>query len=364
MMRKLFFIVFFMEMFFSSSLVYADEISNKGRISGYVFGDYFYNLSRDTSIRLLQNVANNGIKDLNGLQIRRLYFTYDYTISSKFSTRLRLAYEPNSFSSDGKISVFLKDSYLKWSNLFFNSDLLIGIQPTPTWEISEEIWGNRFLEQTIMDLRKYGSSRDLGISLQGKFDSEGIFKYCFMVGSGTGNKIETDKFKKFYFLVEIAPMKPLIATLYFDINTRQNILDTLISNKLLKNNELLYSLFLGYRVKEKYTFGLEGFISHKQNATIRDGAYEDKDGLGISFFAIYYLSKQVSLVGRFDYFDPNTDSAFKGDSRNWFILSLNYKPDPKVTISPNVIIETYESVPNGRTIDASVTPRITFFYSF
>jgi len=78
----------------------------------------------------------------------------------------------------------------------------------------------------------------------------------------------------------------------------------------------------------------------------------------------YNFSKQLTAVGRFDYYVPNTNSDFKGDSRNWFIFSLNYKPDEKVTISPNVVIETYESIPNGRSIDASVTPRITFFYTF
>ena len=71
-----------------------------------------------------------------------------------------------------------------------------------------------------------------------------------------------------------------------------------------------------------------------------------------------------AVVGRYDYFDPNSGGDYKGDSRNWFIFSLNYKPDEKVTISPNVIVETYESLENGRSIDPSITPRITLFYAF
>jgi hypothetical protein len=97
---------------------------------------------------------------------------------------------------------------------------------------------------------------------------------------------------------------------------------------------------------------------------VNNGKLKDKNGLGFTFFATYNFSKQLALVGRYDYYDPNIDSDIKGDSRNYFIFSLNYKPDEKVIISPNVLIETYESMQNGRTIDASITPRITFFYSF
>lgn len=70
------------------------------------------------------------------------------------------------------------------------------------------------------------------------------------------------------------------------------------------------------------------------------------------------------MVGKFDYFDPNTDFDANGDSRNYFNFGLNYKPDENVTISQNVLIETNESIPNGRSIDALIKPRITFFYSF
>ena len=61
-----------------------------GKFSGYMFGDYFYNVMRDSSISDIPNTALSGAKDLNGFQFRRIYFTYDYKISDKFSTRFRL----------------------------------------------------------------------------------------------------------------------------------------------------------------------------------------------------------------------------------------------------------------------------------
>ncbi|GAB4138630.1 MAG: hypothetical protein Fur0015_09910 [Ignavibacteriales bacterium] len=43
---------------------------------------------------------------------------------------------------------------------------------------------------------------------------------------------------------------------------------------------------------------------------------------------------------------------------------MNYKVDEKVIISPNLLIETYENIPGQKYIKTSVTPRITFYYSF
>lgn len=349
------------------AVLYAQEVTNKGRISGYMFGDYFYNVSRDSAISSLSNVVNGGKKDLNGVQLRRIYFTYDYDISESFTTRFRLEADQVSNTSDGKIGVFVKDAYLQWKNIFKGSDFIFGIQPTPAFEVSEGVWGNRFLEKTIMDLRGIVSSRDLAVTLKGEIDSEGIFKYWLMIGDGSGNKPETDKYKRFYAHIQYTPIKQLTATLYADLKARPKIDDpTSASNPpaTVANNDLTYALFLGYKEKDAHAFGVEGFLNPRQNGMVKNGELKDRTGMGLSAFASYNLSKELAAAGRFDYYDPNTDSDAKGDSRNWFIFSLNYKPDEKVTISPNVVIETYESIPNGRSIDASITPRITLFYTF
>lgn len=351
----------------STNILLPQEILNKGRISGYMFGDYFYNVSRDTGISSLSNVVNGGKKDLNGLQLRRIYFTYDYDISESFVTRFRLEADQVSNTNDGKIGVFVKDAYLLWKNIFKGSDFIFGIQPTPAFEVSEGIWGNRFLEKTILDLRGIVSSRDLAASLKGKIDGEGIFKYWLMIGNGSGNKPETDKYKRFYVHLQFSPIKQFSATLYADLKARPNIEDpTSTTNPPAKiaNNDLTYALFFGYKEKDAYTIGVEGFLNTRQNGMISNGILRDRTGLGLSVFGSYYFSKEISAVGRFDYYDPNTDSESEGDSRNWFIFSVNYKLDEKVIISPNVLIETYESIPDGNNIDASITPRITFFYTF
>ncbi|PJA97601.1 MAG: hypothetical protein CO129_00395 [Ignavibacteriales bacterium CG_4_9_14_3_um_filter_34_10] len=363
-MKKLHFIAIIL---FFSSFLSAQEVINRGRFSGYIFGDYYYNAARDNKITSLSNVANGGAKDLNGFQLRRIYFTYDYNISERFATRFRLEADQAANTSNNKIGVFVKDAYLQWKNIFKGSDLIFGLHPTPAFEVSEGIWGNRFLEKTIMDLRGIVSSRDLAVSLKGRVDAVGIFKYWVMIGNGSGNSPETDKYKRFYAHFQYTPIKQFTATLYADLKAHPSIKDpasTTNPPETIANNDLTYALFLGYKEKDAYTFGLETFLTSRQNGIIIETNTEDKTGIGISTFASYNFSKEIAVVGRYDYYDPNSDSEVKSDSRNYFIFGLNFKPDEKVTISPNVIIETYESIPNQRSIDSSVTPRITFFYIF
>jgi hypothetical protein len=364
-MKKVYFI-FLTGMLISESLI-AQEIENKGRISGYMFGDYFYNLNRDPIVNSLSNVAFKGEEGMNGVQLRRIYFTYDYNISSRFTTRFRLEADQEANASNGKIGVFVKDAYLKWKDVFNGSDLLFGIQPTPAFEVSESYWGNRFLEKTIMDLRGIVSSRDLAVALTGRLDQQGQLKYTLMLGNGSGNRPETDKYNRYYAMLQYSPVKNFSFTFHTDLRTAPPAVDPL-SLREFNGNILNYALFAGYKIKDRFSFGLEGFSMVENNkidaAPNSEDVFEDRKGFGVSVFGTVFFSEILSSVLRYDYLDPNIRSSYKGDRRSLIIASLNVQADEKVIISPNIFIETFEKFPDGTAINSSVTPRITLFYTF
>lgn len=353
----------FIIIIFYSFNLFGQSVS-KSSISGYVFGDYYYNAIRDSAIANFTEVANGGTQDQNGFQIRRLYFTYDFAPSEEFAIRFRIAHEPNTFASDQKLSFFVKDAYFTLKNIFDGSDFSLGVQPTPTWEISEGLWDNRFLEMTIMDLRKLSTSRDLSVSLKGHLDSEGIFNYWFCIGNGSGNRIEIDKYKKFYALLHIIPSKNWVLTFYGDFKPQKKSVNLNGSSSELRNDEWLWSIFLGKKVKNSYLFGIEAFYGWTRNGYLFDNEPEDKKRLGISIFGSLYFSPKLAIVCRYDYYDPNIDKSSNNDSRNWGLLALNFKLHELITISPNVIIETYQKLSNNRTPSPSLTPRITFFFVY
>lgn len=69
-------------------------------------------------------------------------------------------------------------------------------------------------------------------------------------------------------------------------------------------------------------------------------------------------------VARYDSFDPNTAGSSKGDSRNYFLAGISWKPDKNFSITPNMIGESYEKLSNGTTPKTAVTVRVTFYYIF
>ncbi len=121
------------------------------KISGLVFGDYYWVASNH----------NNSLEDSNGFWLRRMYLTFDKPLTKTIDTRLR--FEMNSagdFSTKSKLDPFVKDAYVRWKFSKLHQ-AYIGLSSTPTWNVVEGFWGYRSIEKTILDLQKFGNSRDL-----------------------------------------------------------------------------------------------------------------------------------------------------------------------------------------------------------
>ncbi|MGB5288896.1 MAG: hypothetical protein WBN42_10440, partial [Ignavibacteriaceae bacterium] len=338
-----------------------------GNISGYMFGDYFYNILRDSTIDNLNYNALGGQKDVQGFEFRRIYFTYDYKISNQFSTRFRLESQTLVGVQNTLFLTFIKDASLKWKNIFEGSDFIFGIQPNPTFQVSEDFWNYRSLEETIMDLRSIAGSRDFGVSLKGKLSSSGSIKYWFMYGNGSVLESEGDKFKRVYALIELIPSNEWVVTVYGDYRFKPQKEFSQVEQSF-NNDSFTSALLLGYQNNSNFRIGFEPFLQINYNDQIKSetDVYKimNRNALGLSFFGWWKFTESLVGIGRYDYFDPNISSEYKGDSRNYFLLGLSFILHEKVTITPNFIMETYEKPANGVSIDPSLTGRITFYYEF
>jgi hypothetical protein len=328
-----------------------------------MFGDYFYNISRDTAISSIPNKALDGAKDLNGFQIRKIYFTYDSDISKKISARFRLEAEQVIKLPDGKLGVAVKDAFFRWKNIFPGSDFYFGLQPTPAFYSVVDFWGYRLIEKAPLDLRGIAPSRDIAVSLKGKIDGNGIINYWVLIGNGSNNNSNFDKYKRIYAHLNLIPSKSLEIIFYGDVKFRPDIdVNKNESHYGLSNNIYSTDLFLGYKFYDLWRFGIEGFLQKIENGSSYSGIFKNRNSMGFSIFHVYNFSRLFAAIGRYDYFDPDTD--FNGDSRNYFILGISCKPDPNFSITPNFLYETYERIPGFGTYKSSLTARITFFYNY
>jgi hypothetical protein len=349
----------------------------QGKFSGYMFGDYYYNVARDAGIPTSNIASPAGTTAFQAFQYRRIYFTYDNDISEQFTTRFRLEADQAANASNGKIGSFVKDAYLKWKNIFPGSDLTFGIQPPPAYEVSEAAWGYRSLEKTIMDLRGIVSSRDQGISLHGKITNDGMVNYWVMWGNNSANSPETDKYKRYYAHIQLKPTANLQATLYVDYKDVADVLNSYTKSNV-SNAALTTAVFLGYSVPFSFNIGVEAFLQSTSNA-LKDTvakSYSSKSTMGISVFGSVNIIPELAVVARYDNFNPSTDDKGKDPvavtasvangnlSRNYIIAGLAWKVDKNVSIMPNVLYETYETPKGGKAIDASTTARLTVYYVF
>ena len=335
--------------FFSVVLLFgAVNVNAQVKFSGLMFGDYFYNAAAWDSTK----------KDFNGFQFRRIYITNDYTISDNFSTRFRLEADQSSGSNTagGKVGVMVKDAWLKWKDIFSGSDLIFGISPTPAFDVSEGAWGHRYLEKTIMDLDGIVPSRDFGVDLKGKFDDKGTAKYWVKVGNGKGNAPEDNKDKRVYGLLEFDPSPELLITVYGDYasNPQVNKKDV---------NAFVGAGFINFREKGKFSIGLEGFLRSQQNSN-PVGSLGTLSSIGVSVWVYANLSEKAQIVGRFDMYDPNTESKSDKDGKNLILAGIQFNPVEHVSITPNVEVFTYQADSKNHGDSNDIIPRVTLYWEF
>jgi len=365
-MKQIF--TFFIFAFLAINLSAQTKDEPSGKISGVFFMDYYYNAVRDTGFYDLPNKAVNGEKDVHGLQLRRIFFTYDYKFNTKFSSKFRLESDEANFTTNAtgtkasKFAMVIKDAYIKY-NYFGYQDIYVGIQSTVGFDVSENVWSNRYIEKTIMDLRGIVPSRDFGIMLKGSLDSVGILKYSFMYANNGAGLPEADKYKRYYFQLELTPIKNLSVSLFADYQEKKQFEDLFNTGKTLDNNYLTAAFFVGYKKKEKFSVGIEVYAQKIDNGYKLTDSYKDKIGTGTSAFANLYFTKKTNLFVRYDLFEPNNHKDNIGDTRKLIIAGLAYKPNEKITISPNIFVESFEKV-GDRKIKNSITPRITINWGF
>jgi len=327
----------------------------RGRISGYMFGDLYYNASGDpvhtysgsTDLGKV-NVDGNGpiTQDLNGIQVRRAYFQVDNDLSIKYSTRFRLEVDSKELTSGGKLGVFVKAAYIQIKYLVPRGNFLFGEISTPTFENSEEFWQYRSIEKTIADFRGISPSADLGVELKGYADAAHRIGYSAMIGDGNGQKPENNRYKRFYLSVPLNLVRDLKLEPYVDYE-----------HGVAGADKALYKLFAGYELKR-------GAIGAEVVDQVIHSAGPSTEPFGLSIFGRMAATPAVAAYARYDRWQPNTRAANRVDS-DLYIAGLDWQPYKDVHVMPNVEAIQYRA--RGTAVAPAhhdVQGRLTFYYRF
>jgi hypothetical protein len=316
------------------------------RISGLVYADYYY-------------VAGNHRDELegqNGFWLRRVYLTYDHTLSKAFSLRVRL--EMNSkgdFESTGVNTPYLKDAWLKWT--LGSHALVFGMAPSPQIEFVEGFQGYRSLEKTPIDLYRWDSSRDLGVVLQGRLGKAQRTSYALQLGNGSGTGSEVDQSKTLRAQLAHRFAAGLVLEGYADWQDRPDGSDVSTLEAFVGWQDAKWQASLQYGRQQRREAGPDG---------------ADLELEFLSAFAAVQLTPKLALVGRLDRsFDPVPNGEtidympFAETARALFgYAGVDVTLAKAVHLIPNLEWTSYGQSPDATTPASDLVPRVTLFFSW
>ena len=303
--------------------------------------------STKISGRMYYDVSNisqksNGVKQAsNGTQfdIKRFYFGVDHKFNDIFSANLTTDFTYD--SGVGATQVYLKKAYLE-ANLSPMLNIRLGSTDLPWVPFAEDMYGYRYVENTLIDRTKFGTSADWGVHVKGGFPvGMATISYAVSAVNGAGYKT------------------PGIGTANrgkgIDVEGR---LSADVSNftvavggytgKLGKDKQGTVTFNTAERLdalaayhNSRMRLGVEYFYASDWNDVTNPGLTNSSEG--ISGFGSFQFTKQWGVFGRYDWVKPKRDTtpALKD---NYFNVGVSYSPAKIVDFA---LVYKRDKVDNG-----------------
>lgn len=324
------------------SIAQSSQDSASARISGEFFGDLYYFMDSE-------NAANEGE---SGFLIRRGTLTYDYSHNRTFRSRLRMEADQAAVTGSNRLLVYIKDAYLQWRGMLgAGHDAVFGISPTPSFQTSEEFWGYRSLEKTILDHRGLVSSRDIGLDFKGGL--AGNASYWLKLGNNSIDGRGTSL--RMYGTVKLSITQQAVMTLSSDWHKGES---TFPGFGVVKGNRTVVAGFIGYIVPTQYSIGVEGvYRLQEANDLVNPTTLENLKTSGFSTFSWVSLAQTWKLIARYDYLKANSRVPESG--LHYLLIGLDYSPSRTIHVMPNVVLQDRKSASGS-----DISGRLTVFFTY
>lgn len=270
------------------------------------------------------NNFSNGVRQPNSgvdYDIKRLYLIIDHRFNDVFSANVTTDFIYDSGSSATQL--FIKKAYLQAK---LNDALVFraGAADMPWIPFVESLYGYRYVENTLIDRTRFGTSTDWGLHLGGQL-ADGLIGYQVSVVDGNGFK------------------KPAIGTANrtdsVDVEGRINAtydhftaavggyagkLGHDVVGTPTYNTAERFDALVAY-VNDRFRLGGEYFWARHWNDVTQPNALLTNTSDGYGAFASFNFTPKIAVFGRYDYVLPqrNTAPSFHD---NYFNLGVSYKP--------------------------------------
>ena len=314
-----------------------------------ISGKAFLNVSNidQTSTDLAGNTVDN-IQNGTQTELKRFYVGVDHKFNNIFSANITTDFRYNANGTSKDVLVYVKKAYLQASlNPAFN--VRVGAADLPWVPFVEGVYGYRFVENTLIDRTKFGTSSDWGIHAFGGF-GHGLVNYAFSVIDGAGYKTlsRSSNTVDLEGRISVNPIKEVT----FAVGG--------YSGKLGKSNDTVsvnhratrFNALAAYTDK-RVRVGVEYFAAKNWNNVVTAPeplpapATDNDKSNGWSAFGSFAFTPSISVFGRYDWVKPTDfDNIVTGESvrDQYFNVGVNYKPIPPLDIA---LVYKHDRAKNG-----------------
>lgn len=293
------------------------------KVGGRVFADVSNISQKSDGVPQKANGTN--------FDIKRFYISIDHKFSDVWSANLTT--DANYIGADGETQLYIKKAYLQAK---FSDALAVrlGSADLPWVPFIEGVYGYRYVENTLIDRTKFGTSADWGVHAFGSF-GDGLVNYAVSAVNGNGYK---------------NPSRSQGIDLEGRVNVNYNHFIVGVggyTGKLGKDVEGVTTFHTAKRfdavaayADDRIHAGVEYFKASDWTNVLTPVS-DSSEGVGV--FASFRFNPQWSVFGRYDWVKPSQDitTNLKDD---YFNLGVSYSPVKNIDLA---LVYKRDKVDNG-----------------
>ncbi len=321
------------------------------KVGGTVFADLSTIDQKTTGATKATSAAaaSNGYPASNGygFDIKRAYLSVDHKFNDVYSANITtdLLYDGTTKATQ----VFIKKAYLQAK---FSDALVVraGDTDMPWVPFVENIYGYRYVEQTLIDRIKYGTSTDTGVNIAGVVPIAPVtIGYSISAVDGTGYKAPgSGNFNRSKQMDVEARINATVDNFTVAVGGYEGDLGKNINGSTINHSAERFDALAAY-VDKRFRIGGE-YVYVKDYTGVTTPAPVKSAGNGYSAFGAFNLTDKVALFGRYDWANPERDATGASNKTNsasrdeYFNVGLAYTPVKGVDLAA---VYKHEAVDNG-----------------
>jgi hypothetical protein len=286
-----------------------------------VGGKAFFNVSNISHKRNGVDQTDNGTE----AELKRFYIGIDHKFNNVFSANLTTDFRYGANGTSNDVLVYVKKAYfqVKLDPAF---TVRVGAADLPWVPFVEGLYGYRFIENTLIDRTKFGTSADWGVHVLGSFGPNNLVSYQVSAINGSGYKTLARNSDTIDLegRVSVTPIKPITLA----VGAYSGKLGKSADNGAATRRATRFDAVAAYADK-RIRAGIEYFAAKNWNNV--NTVASDKSN-GWSGFGSFAFTPQIAAFGRYDWVKPNRDTN-PNLHDHYYNLGVDYKPLPPLDIA-------------------------------